>query len=172
MNKGLRASSPALPKRLPKYVRRWFWARGPNWCTTGGPKNMPARLRAQINSRRSQAGPCAVGPYREHRQLTTWWKKSPGPACQAKYTLKNLPSPLLPPFGAAAAGDAVPLSSSPPLHRPKKISPALSRRRLVRLPLSTPRVPATHSQATPHPARKVFVHLRRRPLWTAMMSSW
>jgi hypothetical protein len=83
-------------------------------------KNMPAQPRVQINSRRFRIGPCAAGPYQERRQLAARWKKSLGPACQAKSTPKNLSAPLLPPFGAAADSDVAPLSSSPPLHRPKK----------------------------------------------------
>jgi hypothetical protein len=164
----LRASPPVPQKCLPKCSRRGFWVQGSNWCTTGGPKNVPTRPRAQINSRCSHAGPCAAGSYRERRQIAAWWKKSPGPACQAKSTPKNPPSPLLPPFGVAAAGDTMPLSSSPPPPPAQKSSPALPRRRLARLPLPTPRILAVHSQAMPHPARKVFVHLPRRPLWTVM----
>jgi hypothetical protein len=52
---------------------------------------VPARPRAQINSQHSRAGPCAAGPYRERRQLAARWKKSPGPACQAKCTPKKSP---------------------------------------------------------------------------------
>jgi hypothetical protein len=61
-----------------------------------------------------------------------------------------------------------------PLHLPKKSSlppPPPPRCRLARFSLPTPRVPAAHSQATPHSARKVFVYLPHRPLWTAITSS-
>jgi hypothetical protein len=77
----VRVSSPTLPKRLLKRGRCWFCARNSNWCTTSGPKNVPARPRTQINSRRSCTGPCVAGPYRKRRQLAARWKKSLGPAC-------------------------------------------------------------------------------------------
>jgi hypothetical protein len=118
----LRASPPALPKR----GRRGFWARGPNWFTTGGPKNMPARPRVQINSRRSCAGPCAVGPYRERRQLAARWKKSLGPAClgpacQAKSTLKKISRhPSSHPSEQPPSVTPHPFLAPFPLHRPKK----------------------------------------------------
>jgi hypothetical protein len=88
---GVRASPPALSK----CGRRGFWARCLNWCTTGGPKNVPARPRAQINSRRSHAGPCTAGPYRERRQLAVRWKKSPRAHVPSKINPKK--SPITPP---------------------------------------------------------------------------
>jgi hypothetical protein len=165
----LRASSPTFLKTFLKTRTALILVSGFKLVYHRRPQKRNGAPSSQINSRRSRA----AGPYRERQQLATRWKKSPGPACQAKSPPKNLLLPVLPPFGAAAAGEAAPLSSSPPPAPAQKSSPARPHCRLARLPLPlpTPRVPATHSQATSHPARKVFVRLPRRLLWTAMISS-
>jgi hypothetical protein len=43
----LRASPPALPKRLTKRGQRGFWPRGPKTARTGAPKIAAARGRAK-----------------------------------------------------------------------------------------------------------------------------
>jgi hypothetical protein len=70
----LRASPPAPPKPLPKYGRRLNWVGAKKKRTHRALRIVPACPRAQKNSRRPRAGPCAAGSYRGRgstRQLAT-----------------------------------------------------------------------------------------------------
>jgi hypothetical protein len=108
----LRASSPALLlKRLLRSALNL--GHGLNRCTTGGFKNVPACPRAQINSRRSRAGPCAAGSRHSG-------KRAPSPRARQNQPQKNPPSPLLHPSEQPPSATPCPFLAPLPLYRSKK----------------------------------------------------
>jgi hypothetical protein len=120
---------------------------------------MPARPRVQINSRRSRTGPAWQDPIGSAGIVRHGEKRAPGPRARQNQPPKISRRPSSHPSEQPPPATPRPLSSSPSPPSDQKSSPALPRRRLARFPLPTPRVPVAHSQATPHSARKVFVHL-------------